>query len=107
MYLNISTENKGIKIMPADELEEIAQNVRMILTTLKKTVPMDRAFGIDGDIVDLPVAAAQARLTAEIVGAIALYEPRASVVSVDYTSTTEEGNDGILQAKVRIEINET
>ena len=107
MYLDITTESKGINLMPGSELEEITQNVRMILTTLKKTVPMDRAFGVDGTLVDLPELAAQAKLTAEIVGAVALYEPRASVVSVDYDNIAEQEKEGILQAKVRIEINGT
>lgn len=104
MQLDITTERQDVNFAPKNALEEIAQNVRTILTTMKKTVPMDREFGVDGELIDLPVAAAQARMTAEIVDAVHRYEPRARVVSVGY-----EGNeqDGELQAKVRIEIDGT
>lgn len=104
MQLDVTTRQQGINLAPASELEEIAQNVRMILTTLKKTVPMDREFGVDGELIDLPVAAAQARMTAEIVDAVHRYEPRARVVSVGYEGSEQ---DGELQAKVRIEIDGT
>ena len=104
MQLDITAERQNISFAPKSALEEIAQNVRMILTTMKKTVPMDREFGVDGGLIDLPVAAAQARMTAEIVDAVHRYEPRARVVSVGYEGSEQEGE---LQAKVRIEINGT
>ena len=101
MQLDITTERQDISLAPKNTLEEVAQNVRMILSTMKKTVPMDREFGVDGELIDLPVAAAQARMTAEIVDAVHRYEPRARVVSVGYEGSEQ---DGELQAKVRIEI---
>lgn len=104
MQLDVTTRQQGINLAPASELEEIAQNVRMILTTLKKTVPMDREFGVDGELIDLPVAAAQARMTAEIVDAVHRYEPRARAMSVSYEGSEQ---DGELQAKARIEIDGT
>lgn len=102
MQLDITAEQQGIDLAPASELEEIAQNVRTILKTLKKTVPMDREFGVDGEIIDLPIAAAQARMSAEIVDAVSRYEPRALVVSISYEGSEQTGK---LKAKVRIEIN--
>lgn len=104
MQLDITTERQDISFAPKNALEEIAQNVRMILTTMKKTVPMDREFGVDGELIDLPVAAAQARMTAEIVDTVHRYEPRARVVSVGYEGSEQ---DGELQAKVRIEVDGT
>ena len=57
---------------------------------------------MNGAIIDLPIAAAQASMTADIVAAVSRYEPRAKVVSVDY-----QGNemDGKITPKVRIKIN--
>ena len=100
--LDITATLDGVNFAPASELEEIAQNVRTILTTFKKTVPMDREFGISADTADLPIAAAQAAMTAEIVAAINYYEPRARVVSVDYEGVE---TDGIVRPKVRIKVN--
>ena len=100
--IDITGELGAVDFAPDSELKEIAQNVRTILTTFKKTVPMDRELGVNGTILDLPIAAAQASMTADIVAAVSRYEPRAKVVSVDY-----QGNemDGKITPKVRIKIN--
>ena len=63
---------------------------------------MDREFGLSWDFVDLPVEAAQAALTAEIVAKVAKYEPRAQVQNVTYTI----GDDGTLLPHVEVTINE-
>ncbi len=102
MVIDVTAEVGKVNFAPATELEEILQNVRTILSTLKKTVPMDREFGISGDIVDLPIATAQAKLTAEIVAAVNKYEPRAAVVSVGYEGEEVEGK---VITKVRIKVN--
>lgn len=91
-----------IDFMPATEAEEIIQNVKMILTTFKGSVPMDRAFGLSVDVLDLPIKAAQSRLTAEVVNAVAEFEPRAKVRGVAFNS--DEVLDGILGAVVSIEL---
>lgn len=75
--------------MPETEFEEIAQNVRVIMSTLKGTVPMDRGFGVDASIIDLPMSAARARITAEIAEAVAEAEPRAKVKRVDFTNASD------------------
>ena len=100
--IDITAESGAVDFAPASELEEIAQNVRTILTTFKKSVPMDREFGVNGTILDLPIAAAQASMTADIVAAVNHYEPRAKVVSVDYRGKEV---DGKITPKVRIKIN--
>ena len=74
----------GINLMPASEVEEIYQNVRTIVTTIKGTVPLDREFGIDGAVVDLPINVAKAKLTNEIFRAIRRYEPRAVIESISF-----------------------
>lgn len=101
MVIDVTAQLGEIDFFPPTEYEEILQNVRTILVTLKKTVPLDREFGVDGEILDLPIAAAQAKLTGEIVAAVSKYEPRARVVSVAY-----EGKemDGTLQPKVRVRL---
>lgn len=101
MIVDVTAELDKVKLVPASEYEEILQNVRTIITTLKKTVPLDREFGINGDLVDLPIATAQAKLTGEIVAAVGRYEPRAKVVSVSYTGSE---TDGMLKPTVRIRL---
>ncbi|MBE6101609.1 MAG: hypothetical protein E7200_05860 [Selenomonas ruminantium] len=101
MIIDVTAEMKDINFVPASEYEEILQNVRTIINTLKKTVPMDREFGINGEIIDMPIAAAQAKITGEIVAAVSKYEPRAKVVSVSYEG---KETDGQLLPTVRIRI---
>ena len=101
MIIDVTAEMKDINFVPASEYEEILQNVRTIINTFKKTVPMDREFGINGEIIDMPIAAAQAKITGEIVAAVSKYEPRAKVVSVSYEG---KETDGQLLPTVRIRI---
>lgn len=76
---------------PKNELEEIIQNIRTILTTRKGSVPLDREFGIDVGIIDQPVTRARAVLTANIINAVERYEPRVSVTEVTFSGDGMEG----------------
>jgi len=104
MELMVSAENQAVVIAPAAAAEEIAQNVRMILTTPKGSVPLDRDFGLDFDVVDRPTPRARALMGVEIVRQVGRYEPRARVVSVDWREAAEEAMDGRLIPVVRIEV---
>lgn len=99
--IDVTAELGTIEFSPDTELKEILQNVRCILTTARYSVPLDRGFGIDGQIVDAPMDYAQARLTAEIIDAVKKYEPRARVTRVIFDG---DGADGKLVPMVRVEI---
>ena len=89
----------GINLQPASELEEIFQNVRMIVSTLRGTVPLDRGFGISTEIIDAPMNQ-QARLIGEVAEAIAKYEPRARLRRIEFV-----GNEnGELNPTLTLEI---
>lgn len=64
--------------------EEIVQNVRTILSTIRMTAPLARELGIDGTIIDEPIEIAKVRLTSAVVAAIIEGEPRASVTEVQF-----------------------
>lgn len=84
--------------------EEIAQNVRMILTTLTGTVPLDRDFpGIESPL-DLPIPAAQAKLSAQLYRAIPAHEPRVKVRAIRYEQTVSEAMNGTVIPVVTIEV---
>jgi phage baseplate assembly protein W len=59
--------------------EEVAQNVRQLLKTAPGTVPLARTLGTPQDTVDTPISAAGARLQADVIEAVRLYEPRVKV----------------------------
>lgn len=97
----VSTKDKNIKFAPQTTTEEILQNVRTILSTIKGSVPLDRKFGISGDAVDKPMQKAEAILSSEIFAQIRRYEPRVSIESI----TFEADISGKLSPTVGVKIN--
>lgn len=105
MQIDVSARLDGIDFAPKDILTEIIQNVRTIISTTQFSVPLDRRFGIDGTVIDLPLPVAMARISAEVIRAITEYEPRCRVVSVDFESTeATDAEEGHLLPKVSIAI---
>lgn len=93
---------EGIEFAPVSENIEIIQNVRCIISTVKQSVPLDRAFGVDASYVDKPTAVAEAMLADEIISAIQKYEPRVTVTGISFTGTV----NGELIPKVQVMIND-
>lgn len=93
---------QGIDFAPASKAAEILQNLRTIITTAKYSVPLDRDFGFNAEMLDNPVNAAQAQLQSEIIMAIKTYEPRVTVTGISFTGT----DDGQLIPKVQVMIND-
>lgn len=91
---------QGIDFAPASEAAEILQNIRTIITTTKYGVPLDRDFGVDADMLDLPINVAQAKLQSEMITAIKKHEPRVEITSISFTGT----DDGVLIPKVQVRI---
>lgn len=105
MQIDVTARLDGIAFAPKDVLTEIIQNVRTIISTTQFSVPLDRRFGIDGAVIDLPLPVAMARISAEVIRAITEYEPRCRVVSVDFESTeATDAEEGQLIPKVSIAI---
>lgn len=93
----------NIDFAPENELLEILQNVRTILSTVKFSVPLDRDLGIDASLLDKPILEAKAKISSEIILAIKKYEPRVKVEEITFSGDM----DGKLQPKVQVSIIET
>ena len=93
----------NIDFAPENEILEILQNVRTILSTVKFSVPLDRDFGIDASLLDKPILEAKAKISSEIILAIKKYEPRVKVEEITFSGDI----DGKLQPKVQVSIIET
>ena len=104
MEMMVSARPAEVVVAPASRAEEIAQNVRMILTTPKGTVPLDRDFGLSFTVLDQPLPRAMALLAGEIVEQVARYEPRAEVIEVDWQPLQPQAADGRLVPRVRMKI---
>lgn len=92
-------------VVGATGREEIIQNVKTILSTVKGSVMLDRTFGLSGEYVDLPGPVLEARLAHEIVEEVERQEPRVEVVEVRWSKATEAG-DGKMVPVVLIKIKE-
>lgn len=98
--IDVTASLEDVDFSPETEMAEILQNVKTIITTVKSTVPLDREFGIDGSILDMPINYVKAKLTAEIIEKVQKYEPRVKVLKVSY----EENSEGKLLPTVRVVI---
>ncbi len=97
----VTTENK-ITLNEDDRVASILQNVSIIVSTPKGTVPLDREFGISNTFLDKPLPVARVLAISEIREAIERYEPRARVLNISF----EHSENGRLIPKVEVEINE-
>ncbi len=75
---------KKINLAPESTVEEVLQNIAMILSTPKFSVPLDRGFGLAQRLIDKPIQTAQPLLISEVLDAIEEYEPRAEVENVSF-----------------------
>lgn len=104
MELVVSGDTRPLVIAPETVAEEVTQNVAVILATPKGSVPLDRDFGLDFNLVDKPEPRAKALMAVEIVRQVTRYEPRARVLAVDWKETETEAMDGRLIPLVKIEV---
>lgn len=104
MDITVSSDREDIVIHP-DSLEaEVVQNIRMILTTVKGTLPLDRDFGLSPRIVDTPIERARALVIKEIHEQVNRYEPRARIVQAGFSGDNATSSDGHLLPWVIVRI---
>lgn len=85
------TLDADVNFSPANEIEEVLQNVRTIVNTVVKSVPMDRELGINTDLLDAPINIVGGKLQAQIMDAINKFEPRAKVKSIAFSGDVAQG----------------
>ena len=93
------SETSEIKI-GAEGLEEIIQNVKVILSTPKGSVVLDREFGVEG-FLDDPQPEAKIRFEINAIDAIEKYEKR---VKVKYVKWKQIDADGKMVPVVGLEV---
>ena len=101
MELWVDNAQTGI-VIGARGIEDVLQCVKLILSTPKGSVPLDRDFGVDWSMVDRPVGEVSQILKAHIASQIHKYEPRVKVKKVELTG--EELPDGRIKVRVLIEV---
>lgn len=105
MSIKISSKDlSAITLNESDVVASVMQNIAIILSTRRQSVPLYRNFGLPMQFVDRPIPAAKPLLVAEITEAIAEFEPRATLLGV--TFEIDESAPGVLIPTVEVEINE-
>lgn len=101
-YIVTPADADKITLNEGDTVRSVLQNIKIILSTKKLSVPLYREFGVDMAFVDKPMPVAQALMIVEIKDAIARWEPRAELVSVEFQ--IDESTPGKLIPVVEVEI---
>ena len=78
----------------------VLQNVAVILSTPRGSVPLYREFGLNWTVLDKPTPVARVMMIADVREAVERWEPRAAVVDVNFS----ESADGVLTPTVEVEI---
>ena len=86
MIFNISLDDCVNFDLNPSKVNEIIQNVKNILATTRGSIPLHRDFGIDPDIIDLPVNQAKAKLVNDIIIQVKTFEPRAVIKKISFHS---------------------
>ena len=63
----------------ADWLAELDRQLALLLSTREGTMPLDRAFGLNMDFVDMPPEAAKSLYTAEVTEKVSKFIPEVRV----------------------------
>jgi hypothetical protein len=75
----------------SSEYDDVLEELKNLFSTVTGTYPMNRDFGIDTDIMDCPVPAAETMLSVEYYEKVAEYIPQLEVTDVSF-SYDDDGN---------------
>lgn len=101
-YTVNATDLKNIRLNETDTLASVLQNIAIILSTPKGSVPLYREFGLSTTVLDKPTPVAKMMLKAEIREAIERWEPRAQFVGVTFEERITQ--PGTLWPTVEVEV---
>lgn len=92
----------AIRFNDADPVSSVLQNIAVLLSTVKGSVPLYRDFGLSAIFLDKPMPVAKMMMIAEIREAIEKWEPRARFVSIAFSEDITR--PGTLWPAVEVEI---
>ncbi len=87
MSYRVSASSGGLSKLRFNEQDTVAsvlQNIAMILSTPKGSVPMHRDFGLEMEFLDMPTSQAEVLMVAPVREAVEMWEPRAVVQGVTF-----------------------
>ena len=96
-----TTKEQPINLNPATVYEEVIQNLWFLYSSVEYDIPLDRELGINAAYIDKPLETAKALITADLYDKTEKYEPRAEIVSIDFSADCEKG---LLRPIVEVEL---
>lgn len=97
-----ATDLESIVFNEDETVASVLQNIAVILTTPRGSVPLYRTFGLSQTFLDKPTPVARMMMIAEVRDAIEEWEPRATVLDIEFTESIT--NPGQLIPTVQVEI---
>ena len=91
-----------LSLLENETIREIVQNVRLIISTMRGSVPLARDFGISPEWTDRPTTVVKAKMIVDIREAVERWEPRVTVKKVTFQD--DPSRPGRLIPTVHIEI---
>ncbi len=105
MSFHVKASDLGnIRFAESETVSSVLQNIAVILTTPRGSVPLYREFGLDQSFVDKPIPVARAMMISLVREAIERWEPRATVVNVTFSGNVS--TPAKLDPIVEVEIND-
>ena len=102
MFITVGSSN--ITLTPKNFSEEIIQNVNVIVTTIMGNVPLDRKFGISGEIIDTSSVKGKSKLMIYLLESVQDFEPRIEVTAVDFIEDIKSAEKGTLIPRLEVRI---
>ena len=101
-YTVSATDLRKLRFNEIDTINSVLQNIAVILSTPKGSVPLYRDFGLDWKHLDKPLPVAKVRMVSEVREAIERWEPRATVRNVSFSD--DPAQPGLLIPTVEVDI---
>ena len=93
-----------IRLNETDRIRSVLQNIAVLLTTRRQSVPLYRHFGLPMRFLDKPVNAAVPIMVAEVTDAVREFIP--GVELIDIQAAADKNTPGKLIPTVEVEIYE-
>lgn len=94
----------NIRFAESETVSSVLQNIAVILSTPRGSVPLYREFGLDMSFLDKPIPVARTMMISRVREAIERWEPRAKVVNVTFSGSVSAPAQ--LDPVVEVEIND-
>lgn len=101
-YRVTAEDAKQLSLNETDIVKSVLQNIALILATPKGSLPMYRDFGLSWGFLDKPIPVAKVLMVSETKESVERWEPRATVLNLDFTENPER--PGALLPVVEVDI---